>query len=132
MLQNVVEHLKPLLEKEEDEDHDSGITALSWVKDASKGDAYDFTTLQLTLALASLDTSTDLLTKAICDMADHPTLVEDLRKEIIEVVGQEGLTKSSIQRLYLLDSAMKESQRLRPLGYSKWPTMAENVYAHEL
>lgn len=118
-LREVIKRLEPLLEKAEDPDSDSDVNALSWVKDASKGDAYDFTTLQLTLALASLDTSTDLLAKAVCDMADNQDLVQDLRKEIIEVVGGEGMTKSSLQKLYLLDSAMKESQRLRPLGYSK-------------
>lgn len=116
-LKEVEKFLKPLLDQEEGPETE--MTALSWVKEASKGSSYDFTTLQLTLALASLDTSNDLLTKALCDLSEHPDLVEDIRKEIIEVIGQEGMTKSALQRLYLLDSAMKESQRLRPLGYSK-------------
>ncbi|OQD74862.1 hypothetical protein PENDEC_c009G06244 [Penicillium decumbens] len=117
MLKRVEKYLKPLLDQPEGPETD--ITALAWVKEASKGSSYDFTTLQLTLALASLDTSNDLLTKALCDLSENQNLVEDIRKEIIEVVGQEGMTKSSLQKLYLLDSAMKESQRLRPLGYSK-------------
>ncbi|KAE8168343.1 cytochrome P450 [Aspergillus tamarii] len=122
-LQKVIKYLEPLLDKEDGPDSD--MTALSWVKQASKGSAYHFTTLQLTLALASLDTSNDLLVKVLCDLSDNPTLVNDIRKEIIEVVGEEGLTKSSVQKLYLLDSAMKESQRLRPLGYSNMERLAK-------
>jgi cytochrome P450 len=116
-LREVEKYLKPLLNKEIGPDSETN--ALEWVKEASKGCSYDFTTLQLTLALASLDTSSDLIAKAICDLSENPALVDDIRMEIVEVVGKEGLTKSSTQRLYLLDSAIKESQRLRPLGYSK-------------
>ncbi|KAJ5993271.1 cytochrome P450 [Penicillium sp. IBT 35674x] len=122
-LQEVVKYLEPMLEKEDGPDTE--MTALGWVKEASKGSAYDFTTLQLTLALASLDTSNDLLVKTLCDLSDNPSLVDDIRTEIIEVVGEEGLTKSSLQRLYLLDSAMKESQRIRPLGYSNMERVAK-------
>ncbi|KAE8143102.1 cytochrome P450 [Aspergillus pseudotamarii] len=122
-LQKVIKYLEPLLDKADGPDAE--MTAISWVKEASKGSAYDFTTLQLTLALASLDTSNDLLVKTICDLSTNPTLVDDIRKEIIEVVGEAGLTKSSLQRLFLLDSAMKESQRLRPLGYSNMERVAK-------
>ena len=118
-LHSVMKYLEPLLYKKIDPETET--TALTWIKEASQGRAYDFATLQLTLVLASLDTSTDLVAKVLCDLAEDPILVNDIRREIISVVGTEGLTKSSIQRLYLLDSAMKESQRLRPLGYSKYP-----------
>lgn len=116
-IQEVEKYLKPLLDKEVGPD--SELNSLEWAKEASKGSSYDFTTFLLTLALASLDTTSDLIAKAMCDLSENPALVEDIRKEIIETVGKEGLTKSSTQRLYLLDSAVKESQRLRPLGYSK-------------
>ncbi|CAG7945070.1 unnamed protein product [Penicillium nalgiovense] len=122
-LQEVEKYLKPLLDKEIGPD--SQTNALEWVKEASKGCLYDFTTLQLTLALASLDTSSDLIAKAICDLSENPALVDDIRNEVVEIVGKEGLTKSSTQRLYLLDSAIKESQRLRPLGYSNMERLAK-------
>lgn len=125
-LQEVEQYLKPLLHKKIGPDSETN--ALEWVIEASKGCSYDFTTLQLTLALASLDTSSDLISKAICDLSENPALVEDIRKEIIEIVGKEGLTKSSVQRLYLLDSALKESQRLRPLGYSKLSMNTNNMH----
>lgn len=116
-LHKVMKYLEPLLYKKIDPETET--SALIWIKEASKGCAYDFATLQLTLSLASLDTSTDLLAKVLCDLSENPTLVNDIRKEIVEIVGTEGLTQASIQRMYLLDSAMKESQRLRPLGYSE-------------
>ncbi|KAJ6181200.1 hypothetical protein N7519_011661 [Penicillium mononematosum] len=109
-LREVEKYLNPLLDKEIGPD--SEMNALAWVK-------------ELTLALASLDTSSDLIAKAICDLSENPALVNDIRKEIIEVVGKEGLTKSSTQRLYLLDSAIKESQRLSPLGYSNMERLAK-------
>ncbi|KAJ5922338.1 hypothetical protein N7516_010041 [Penicillium verrucosum] len=122
-IQEVEKYLKPLLDKEVGPD--SELNSLEWAKEASKGSSYDFTTFLLTLALASLDTTSDLIAKAMCDLSENPALVEDIRKEIIETVGKEGLTKSSTQRLYLLDSAVKESQRLRPLGYSNMERFAK-------
>ena len=128
-IQEATQYLQPLLDEANSpdsdtksasqKDDDSPTNALRWLRDASKGREYDYTTLLVTLLLASLDTSTDLLTKVVCDLSDNPEVVHDLRKEIIEVVGKEGLTRSSIPKLYLLDSAMKETQRLRPLGYGK-------------
>lgn len=132
-LQDATSWIQPLLDKrkgsasgkEISPDKNGGVTtAIEWLEEASKGSAQslsaqDFTSMLLTLSLAALDTTTDLLSKTMCDLAENPKLVKDLRKEIIEVIGQEGMTRSSLQKLFLMDSVMKESQRFRPLGLGK-------------
>ncbi|KAJ5029007.1 cytochrome P450 [Bipolaris maydis] len=51
------------------------------------------------------------------DMLDNPRHVEDLRKEIIEVLTADGLSKAALSNLKLMDSALKETQRLTPVSY---------------
>ncbi|PWY75297.1 cytochrome P450 [Aspergillus sclerotioniger CBS 115572] len=125
LLQEATKYIQPLLDRKNGsasvkggslEKDGSLTTALDWLEDASKGSAENMTSLLFTLSLAALDTSTDLLSKVMCDLSEHPNLVDDLRREIIEVLGKEKMTRSSLQRLFLLDSVMKESQRIRPLG----------------
>ncbi|KAG6000439.1 hypothetical protein E4U21_005463 [Claviceps maximensis] len=50
------------------------------------------------------------------DIARHPELVEPLRKEVISVLGVSGWSKHSLYKLKLMDSVMKESQRLKPIA----------------
>ncbi|KUI66695.1 Fumitremorgin C monooxygenase [Cytospora mali] len=71
--------------------------ALEWYeKQYSKlGGVYDPTATQLGLTLVALHTTTDLLTQVILDLAEHQELIEPLRNE-------------------LLDSVIKESQRVKP------------------
>ena len=46
----------------------------------------------------------------------HPECVEPMRKELEAVIGEEGWSKASINKLLKLDSFVKESLRLSPLG----------------
>ena len=43
--------------------------------------------------------------------------VTPLRKEIESIVASEGWTKTSVDKMYKLDSFLKESIRMFPLGY---------------
>jgi cytochrome P450 len=74
---------------------------------------------QLFIAFAAVETTSTTLAYLILDLLDHPEAVEPLRKEIIEVLSESGWSKTSLMRLKLLDSAMKESQRLHPLSHRK-------------
>jgi len=49
----------------------------------------------------------------------HPQYLEPLRKEIATCVEEEGWTKQALDKMELLESAMKESQRLDPIVGSK-------------
>jgi cytochrome P450 len=73
----------------------------------------------LFLTLAAIHTSTMSLTHIIFDLCSMPAYVEMLRKEITEVIGKSGWTLAAVNELKLLDSFMKESQRVNHPGLCK-------------
>lgn len=71
---------------------------------------------QITLSVAAIHTTSDLLTQLILDLAAHPSIVPALRAEIVRVLGTQGWRKTSLYGLKLLDSCIRETQRLKPIG----------------
>jgi gliotoxin biosynthesis cytochrome P450 monooxygenase len=71
------------------------------------------------------------VTHAILDLVTRPEYIQPLREEVDRIIRQDGydvtgdgsmnLKKSSIPKLRLLDSFMKESQRMSPPGLSNIP-----------
>jgi hypothetical protein len=49
----------------------------------------------------------------------YPEILRLLGEEILAVLGQEAWTKSALSKMQLLDSARKESKRLKPIQISK-------------
>ncbi|ETS84951.1 hypothetical protein PFICI_02976 [Pestalotiopsis fici W106-1] len=49
------------------------------------------------------------------NIARHPELFDPLREEIQRVLASSSFTKQSLQELKLMDSVIKESQRLKPI-----------------
>ncbi|PKX95408.1 cytochrome P450 [Aspergillus novofumigatus IBT 16806] len=76
------------------------LDTIAWAEECARGRKYDPAVIQLTLALSAMHNTSDFLTQVIYDIVARPALVEELRKEIID----------------LMDSVMKESQRLKPTG----------------
>lgn len=74
---------------------------------------------QITLSVAAIHTTSDLLTQLILDFAAHPEILGPLRAEIKEVLGKEGWKKTALYNLKLLDSCIRETQRLKPIGIGK-------------
>ncbi|KAM0286462.1 hypothetical protein ACHAQH_000888 [Verticillium albo-atrum] len=89
--------------------------ALDWLEAESHGKAYDVVKSQLFLSSVAIHTTTDLLMETMINIAKHPDLFSDLRKEIVDVLKVEGWKKTALFNLKLLDSTIKESQRLRPI-----------------
>ncbi|KAJ0340184.1 hypothetical protein COL922a_003616 [Colletotrichum nupharicola] len=58
------------------------------------------------------------------DLAQHPELFQPLREELVRVLGTEGLKKSALNNLKLMDSVLKESQRLKPALLCTWCRLA--------
>ncbi|PGG95940.1 hypothetical protein AJ79_09795 [Helicocarpus griseus UAMH5409] len=79
---------------------------------------------QLGLGLAAIHTTTDLATQTILDIAAHPEIIEPMRKEIIECLSEGGWKKTSLYKMKLLDSVIKESQRMKPISSSSMSRMA--------
>ncbi|KAJ6118934.1 cytochrome P450 monooxygenase [Penicillium samsonianum] len=89
--------------------------AIEWTKKAAKGRQYDAAMSPLLFSINALHTTTDLLTQTLLDLSTRPELIQALREEVISVQPQEkGWKNSILGQLRLMDSAVKESQRLKP------------------
>ncbi|KAF4473005.1 cytochrome P450 [Fusarium albosuccineum] len=88
--------------------------SLEWFEQAAKGNPYDATGLQLSISLAAIHTTTDLLCEVMMRLAQNQDILQPLRSEIASVLKEEGWSKSALQKMKLLDSVIKESQRMKP------------------
>ncbi|KIL86301.1 hypothetical protein FAVG1_10699 [Fusarium avenaceum] len=90
--------------------------ALDWSEQEAEvtGSSFDPVIFQLTLSLLAIHTTYDLLQQTMIDLGRNPQYIEPLRREAIELLAAEGWKKSTLFKLKLLDSAIKESQRLKP------------------
>ncbi|CAI6341409.1 unnamed protein product [Periconia digitata] len=88
--------------------------ALDWGETETKGMKYNPADFQLTLAFAAIHTTSDLLCKTLGLLAEHPDSFKPLREEMITVLKQDGWKKSALYNMKLLDSTLKEAQRVRP------------------
>lgn len=92
---------------------------LDWFEEESKGRQYDAVGAQLGLSAVAIHTTTDLLVEAMLWIAEDPQLIQDLRKEIVEVLSAEGWKKTALFNMKLADSVLKEAQRLKPVTSGK-------------
>ncbi|KAF5021010.1 hypothetical protein F66182_6941 [Fusarium sp. NRRL 66182] len=95
------------------EEPNDGIT---WCAELAKEHKFNVVDMQLGLSIASTHNTTDLITQVIYDIAREAELVQRLRQEAIEVIRKGGWSKASLYNLKLLDSVIKESQRLKPIS----------------
>lgn len=95
-------------------DPNQPFSSLAWNEKYAAGRPYDPTVAQLRMIFVSIHTTIDMAVKVLVRLCEHPELIRPLRKEIVAVCGENGLTHSSLERLLLMDSLMKETQRLEP------------------
>ncbi|KAG6114714.1 hypothetical protein E4U13_003230 [Claviceps humidiphila] len=130
--------IHPLLEKRRVERNDAARRgerfecndAIDWLEQTAqdKKVTYDPACAQLSLSVAAIHSTTDFFTQVMLDIACNPELVEPLRKEIISVLGVAGWSKHSLYQLKLMDSVLKESQRLKPIAIASMRRMTtENI-----
>lgn len=95
--------------------------AIEWFDNVSAKTkaSYEPAAMQLFLSIVAIHTTSDLMTQIMTDLAGHPEVIEDLRKEIKEVLSDGGWKKTSLTNMKLLDSVIKESQRLKPIQLGK-------------
>lgn len=62
-------------------------------------------------------------------IAEHPELFPILRQEMIDVLGKEGLKKTAFYNLKIMDSVIKEAQRLKPVNICEY--FPKVTYAHQ-
>ncbi|PVH91565.1 cytochrome P450 monooxygenase-like protein [Periconia macrospinosa] len=109
--------------------------ALEWGEQEHNGVSYNPADLQLVLSFAAIHTTTDLTMSTLLLLANKPDEVRELREEMVRVLKAEGWRKSALFNMKLLDSALKETQRLKPndmLGMRrvalKDVTLDENIF----
>lgn len=89
--------------------------AIEWFAEMAKGEKYSPAVCQLIMGSVAVHTTADLVTQTMYDILQHPELIEPLREEVIRVIGEGGWKKTSLHNLKLMDSVIKESQRLKPV-----------------
>jgi hypothetical protein len=57
-----------------------------------------------------------MLTQVLYRLLANPEYVEPLRQEVDAVTTEEGWTKAGIDKMYKVDSFLRETQRLDGLG----------------
>ena len=89
---------------------------VGWMVEMSRGKKVDYVAAQLSLTVAAIHATTEALTCAMADLVAHPSVIHELRQEIIQVVGEAGWTKQALYKMKLMDSFLKESQRMHPVS----------------
>ncbi|CAG7926536.1 unnamed protein product [Penicillium olsonii] len=98
--------------------------AIQWIQDVAAGRDYEPALMQLGLALVAIFTTADLLTQALLDICGKEELISELREEVLAVLRENGVKKTTMHKLRLMDSVLKESQRLKPISLSTFRRMA--------
>ncbi|KAE9566254.1 Cytochrome P450 monooxygenase eqxH [Colletotrichum fructicola] len=98
--------------------------SIEWFEEVYKNRKYDPATEQITLSLVAIHTTSDLLQTVLIDLARNPELIQPLRDELARVLPAEGLKKTALYNLKLMDSVIKESQRMKPVLLSTWRRLA--------
>lgn len=81
---------------------------------------YDPAVAQISLSIVAIHTTSDLLQMTMFSVARHPELFAPLREEVTLVLGSHGLTKQAMYDLKLMDSVIKEAQRIKPVLLGKF------------
>ncbi|KAH7021846.1 P450 monooxygenase [Ilyonectria destructans] len=92
--------------------------ALSWLDEVRGDQPFDVVSGQLFLTFAAIHTTSTVLTALMYDIIANPEYIDLLREEIVSVLKKDGgWKKTSLYKMKLMDSCMKESQRLNILGH---------------
>ncbi|VZI11752.1 unnamed protein product [Fusarium fujikuroi] len=71
---------------------------------------------QIAVSIVAYHTTSDLLAETLLNLCQYPKVLQELREEIVDVLKAEGgMTKAALYNLKLMDSVVKESQRMRPI-----------------
>ncbi|EKV04090.1 Cytochrome P450 monooxygenase, putative [Penicillium digitatum PHI26] len=110
------------------DDQPHGPDAMDWYHESAEAQndlTFDQSCAQVGLALAAIHATSNLLTNVMYDLAAYPEYIQPLRDEICAVAAEDGvLKKTSLLKLKLLDSVMKESQRTNPLSLTSMNRLA--------
>ncbi|CAG7995537.1 unnamed protein product [Penicillium nalgiovense] len=87
---------------------------LSFLHQKLEGQSDELASMLIALCLVSYDGGAELFTHVLHSVFRNDQLISDLRSEIVNVVGKEGFNRNTLQNLVLMDSVLKEAQRMHP------------------
>lgn len=87
---------------------------IQWLEEISAGRPCDAAAVQIAFAISAMHTTSELLKQALLDICMHPYIIPVLRDEAQKAVEESGWTTAGVFKMQLLDSAVKETQRLKP------------------
>ena len=93
--------------------------AITWMNEAAAGRKYDVVGAQLGLAMAANVTTAELLKQTLISICSQPELISPLRAELDTAIADHSWSAAGLFNMRLLDSVIKETQRLYPLGEGK-------------
>lgn len=95
--------------------------SLQWYEDLAnkRGISYDAATQQIGLSIGAILTSTDLVSQAMMDLSRNLESIKPLKEEIRRAVGDGDFNPTTLHSLKLLDSALKETLRIKPVAVGK-------------
>ncbi|GFF43988.1 fumitremorgin C monooxygenase [Aspergillus lentulus] len=98
-------------------DPPQAFSTLAWSDEYARaqGRSYNATLAQMRFTSSSIHNTSDLLGKVMLRICQRPDLIEPLRREIVAAFdGGSGAQHHSLGKLKLMESVMKETQRLEP------------------
>ncbi|KAK3640734.1 hypothetical protein LTR22_016853 [Elasticomyces elasticus] len=90
------------------------LDSMSWLVEVSRGRPVDYVAAQLALTVPAIHTTLEAIVQALLDICTTPDIAPALRKEVIDAISEHGWSKTALQQMRLMDSLIKESQRLHP------------------
>lgn len=131
------EVISPIMEKRmagkgDGTGHGDGIQWLIAASGARRKSVLELADEQLFLTIASIHSTSASTLSILHDLADHPMDHENILKELETVQKSCGgmWTKESLYKLERLDSFMKESQRVHPIGLGQFVRSARILGSH--
>ncbi|KAI7281913.1 hypothetical protein KC345_g3859 [Hortaea werneckii] len=91
---------------------------IGWMYEVARGRQVNYVAAQLSLTLAAIHTTTEAITTAMLDIIEQPEVAQALRQEVMDVVSEQGWSKTALYKLRLMGSFLKESQRCHPPGFT--------------
>lgn len=109
--------------------YSDGIQWLIAAAGARKKTSLELADEQLFLSIASIHSTSASTLSTLFDLADHRKYYEEILEEIRAVQKKYGTkwTKQSLSKLEKLDSFMKESQRVHPIGMGKLSNILREI-----
>ncbi|XP_073143433.1 cytochrome P450 71AU50-like [Henckelia pumila] len=106
--------------KEYEEEKDFVDTMMEIIESGKAGFEFDRRNVKavlLDMLLAGMDTSAATIEWTLSEVIRHPHVMKKLQKEVEEVVGMDQMVEEShLHKLKYLDSVVKETFRLHPVG----------------